>query len=208
MKNILFFIFKPSPGIGWPTSSLLFPASAQLPLPFPPSGLLHMARSALQPLRPASRKRPACSAAQPTSAARIGTVAWNACARPLSFFLHSLRGWPTYQRPCFPFLSSSPCFLSSPALSFSSRRRWRGHARQAASAPAPVWMATKSPQRAPLPFLVRRSPPANKNPSRAPVFSLSRPLEARITAAVAPPFRCLEPRRRRDPELRLVSPRP
>ena len=38
------------------------------------------------------------------------------------FSLHSLRGWPTCQRPCFPFLSSSPCFLSSSALSFSSRR--------------------------------------------------------------------------------------
>jgi len=210
LKKILFFPFQPSTGTSLALSPFFFPASAQLPLPFPPFGLPRAAAwpALLGLLRSAFPRGPLgliCSAAhqcgppadaphwparpsapQPSPAPRSARL--SAPAAPLPFL--SLCSWPARQPPRAHSAARAllslhhgsrlseppPSTFLLPRCPFPfSARRWRSPKRQATAAVSPARQAPACP--APLPCTPRR-PPAYKNPSRAPVFSLSRPLEA------------------------------
>jgi len=180
LEKYPFFLFWPNLGTGRPST----------PLPFPPSGLLRSARWRPGPL---SAARPDLLGSPPTRPASCcpapRSARLSAPAAPLPFL--SLRSWPARQPPRAHSAARAllslhrgsrlseppPSTFLLPRCPFPfSARRWRSPKRQAT---ATVSSARQVP--APLlPFLLRRAVhPPIKNSSRAPVFSLSRPLEAR-----------------------------
>ena len=104
--------------------------------------------------------------------------------------------------PHLPFLSPSRSFLSC-------FRQWRTpKTAKHGKLPPPLRMQGKCPNhRAPFPFHPPRLHPYKTRVGRPP-SSLSLFAVPVTTAAGELPLPRLEPRRRRDPELRLVSPRP